>query len=62
MFNNYMELMKQLEKADKVHVLNKKSMQASRVVKHSSITSYLRIGVGYNYFCDHTIDYCKTIS
>ena len=47
MMGYYMELMKGLEEADKVHC-------TVGVVEHGSITSYLQIGTGYDYFCEQT--------
>ena len=48
----YMKLMKRLEEADKVHVLEKQLMP---VVVELKITSYLQIGIVYNYFCEEPL-------
>ena len=52
----YMELMKGLKEADKEHVLDTQPTLVGVVEPAElTVTSYLQIGIGYNYFCEEPL-------
>ena len=54
MLGYFVELMKELEEADKVHVLDILA-NASIELAQLAIISYLQIGIGYNFFCEEPL-------